>query len=130
MADETIICISRLLLQAHHPGWQVLAAVNAHLVDPGIKVSTGTFVDAAVTSAPSPSKSRGGVSDSGITRSNVSNEQHFGMKTHVDVDSQHRLLHSVAATTANAHDPIRCPNWCTVLIQPSGATRCLKVSAS
>ena len=32
------------------------------------------------------------------------NQWYFGMKAHIGVDSQTKLIHSVAATAANAHD--------------------------
>ena len=32
------------------------------------------------------------------------NEWYFGMKGHIGVDSQSKLIHSVAATAANVHD--------------------------
>ncbi|HBH81083.1 MAG TPA: hypothetical protein DDY39_14760 [Nitrospira sp.] len=32
------------------------------------------------------------------------NQWYFGMKAHIGVDSQTKLIHSVAATAANVHD--------------------------
>jgi len=32
------------------------------------------------------------------------NQWYFGMKAHLGVDSRTKLIHSVAATTANVHD--------------------------
>ena len=32
------------------------------------------------------------------------NQWYFGMKAHIGVDSQSRLIHSVAATAGNVHD--------------------------
>jgi IS5 family transposase len=38
------------------------------------------------------------------------NQWYFGMKGHIGVDSQSKLIHSVAATPANVHDSRMLPN--------------------
>ncbi len=38
------------------------------------------------------------------------NQWYFGMKAHIGVDSKTMLIHSVAATAANVHDPLMLPD--------------------
>jgi transposase, IS5 family len=51
--DETTICKFRHLLDRHDLGGQMLEAVNLHLEAKGIRISTGTIVDATIIHAPS-----------------------------------------------------------------------------
>jgi len=107
--DETTVCKFRHLLEAHGLGPQILAAVNTHLAEQSFKVSTGTIVDATIISAPSSTKNRDGERDPEMHQTKKGNEWHFGMKAHIGVDSRHKLVHSVAATAANLHDPHLLP---------------------
>jgi IS5 family transposase len=51
--DETIICRFRHLLEKHDLCGMMLDAVNIHLEAKGIKIATGTIVDATIIGAPS-----------------------------------------------------------------------------
>src|SRR5215471_2109732 len=44
--DETTICKFRHLLEAHQLGEQILGTVNLHLAAKGVRITTGTIVDA------------------------------------------------------------------------------------
>jgi IS5 family transposase len=102
--DETTVCKFRHLLEAHELGPKIFAAVNAHLVERGFKVTTGTIVDATIISAPSSTKNQDGKRDPEMHQTRKGNEWHFGMKAHIGVDSASKIIHSVAATAANVHD--------------------------
>ena len=54
--DETTVCKFRHLLEQHELGTEIFATVNAHLESLGLKVGTGTIVDATIISAPSSTK--------------------------------------------------------------------------
>ena len=54
--DETTVCKFRHLLEKHKLGERLFAEVNAYLRKSGVKVSTGTIVDATIISAPSSTK--------------------------------------------------------------------------
>src|SRR5271163_1986092 len=54
--DETTICRFRHLLERHDLGRRLFEAVHEHLDRRGIKVATGTIVDATIISAPSSTK--------------------------------------------------------------------------
>ena len=46
--DETTVCKFRHLLEAHHLGEQILGRVNLHLQAQGVRITTGTIVDATI----------------------------------------------------------------------------------
>ena len=54
--DETTVCKFRHLLEQNKLGEPLLKAVNRHLKQNGIKVATGTIVDATIIGAPSSTK--------------------------------------------------------------------------
>ena len=102
--DETTICKFRHLLEAHQRGAQLFARIGAHLATHGLKVSHGTIVDATIISAPSSTKNRTKERDPEMHQTKKGKQWYFGMKAHIGVDSQTKLVHSVAATAANVHD--------------------------
>ena len=102
--DETTICKFRHLLEAHHLGDQLFALIAQYLQENGLKVSTGTIVDATIINAPSSTKNKEGKRDPDMHQTKKGNQWYFGMKAHIGVDSRTKLIHSVAATAANVHD--------------------------
>ena len=54
--DETTVLNFRHLLEEHDLGGQMLDAVNLYLASRGIRISTGTIVDATIIHAPSSTK--------------------------------------------------------------------------
>ena len=56
--DETTICKFRHLLEEHELGGEMLEAVNLHLEGKGVRITTGTIVDATIIHAPSSTKNR------------------------------------------------------------------------
>jgi len=107
--DETTICKFRHRLEAHALGKKILSTVNAHLASQGFKVSTGTIVDATIIAAPSSTKNSSGQRDPEMHQTKKGNEWHFGMKAHIGVDSRTKIIHSVAASSANVHDSLALP---------------------
>jgi IS5 family transposase len=89
--DETTICKFRHLLEKHDLGKKLFAEVNRYLADCGITISGGTIVDATIIHAPSSTKNQDG-------------ERDPEMHPHIGADSRHKLVHSIVATAANAHD--------------------------
>jgi len=69
-----------------------------------VQVSRGTIVDATIISAPSSRKNRQKERDPERHQTKKGNQWSFGMKAHIGVDSQTKLIHSVAATAATGHD--------------------------
>jgi IS5 family transposase len=54
--DETTICRFRHLLEKHELGGAMLERGNEHLASKGIKIATGTIVDATIIHAPSSTR--------------------------------------------------------------------------
>jgi IS5 family transposase len=102
--DETTVCKFRHLLETHHLGDQLFVLINAYLEENGLKVSTGTIVDATIIDAPTSTKNKAGKRDPEMHQTKKGNQWYFGMKGHIGADSQSKLIHSVAATAANVHD--------------------------
>src|SRR5713226_9416948 len=61
--DETTVCKFRHLLEQHHLGRQMFEQVGRHLQEQGLKVSSGTIVDATIINAPSSTKNKSGERD-------------------------------------------------------------------
>lgn len=102
--DETTVCKFRHLLEKHKLGRPMLAQVNRYLEKHGLKVGTGTIVDATILGAPSSSKNKSGERDPEMHSTKKNGQWFFGMKAHVGVDAETKLIHSVEATAANVHD--------------------------
>ena len=102
--DETTICRFRHLLELHDLGRALFEEVHRHLEANGMKVSTGTIVDATIINAPSSPKNRDKARDPEMHQTKKGNQWYFGMKAHVGVDSRTKIIHAVAATAANVAD--------------------------
>src|ERR1035437_6135241 len=61
--DETTILRFRHLLEQHDLCGQMLDTVNCYLETKGIRISTGTIVDATIIQAPSSTKNKAGQRD-------------------------------------------------------------------
>ena len=70
--DETTVCRFRHLLEEHDLGRQLFDEVQRHLADNGLKVATGTIVDATIISAPSSTKNAEKARDPEMQRLKIS----------------------------------------------------------
>jgi IS5 family transposase len=61
--DESTILQFRHLLEKHDLGGAMLNAVNQYLESRGVRITTGTIVDATIIHAPSSTKNRSGERD-------------------------------------------------------------------
>ena len=111
--DETTVCRFRHLLEAHDLGRQLFAEVQRHLAAKGLKVATGTIVDATIISAPSSTKNADKARDPEMHQTKKGNQWYFGMKAHFGVDSRSKLIHAVAATRPMSPTARCCPSCCT-----------------
>jgi IS5 family transposase len=102
--DETTVCKFRHLLEAHNLGKQLFALIAEYLDENGMKVRTGTIVDATIIDAPTSTKNLRKERDPEMHQTKKGQQWYFGMKAHIGVDSRTKLIHSVAATSANVHD--------------------------
>jgi transposase, IS5 family len=61
--DETTICKFRQVIEAHGLGAEIFAGVNEHLKAKGVKIGTGTIMDATIIAGPSWTKNARGKRD-------------------------------------------------------------------
>jgi transposase, IS5 family len=91
-------------------GNKILGTVNLHLQAQGVRITTGTIVDATILHAPSSTKNRGQQRDPEMHQTKKGNQWYFGMKAHVGVDSKTKLIHTAVATAANVADSTMLPD--------------------
>jgi IS5 family transposase len=108
--DETTILRFRHLLEKHSLGGQMLDTVNEHLESKGIRIQTGTIVDASILHAPSSTRNEAGKRDPEMHQTRKGNQWFFGLKTHIGVDSKEGPVHSVATTAASVADKHMLPD--------------------
>ena len=102
--DQTSVCRFRHLLETHDLGGAVLDAVNHHLASKGIRITTGTIVDATIIHAPSSTKNQSGERDPEMHQTRKGNQWDFGVKAHIGVDSREGVVHSVCTSAASVAD--------------------------
>ena len=108
--DETTVCKFRHLLEEHNLGEQILGRVNLHLQSKGVRITTGTIVDATILHAPSSTKNREQKRDPEMHQTRKGKQWYFGMKAHVGVDSKSKVIHTAVATAANVADVTVLPD--------------------
>lgn len=102
--DETTILHFRRLLETHSLTEAILKAVNEHLAAAGLSLRSGTLVDATLIAAPSSTKNREKKRDPEMRQTKKGQQWYFGMKSHIGVDAQSGLVHSVLSTDAAVAD--------------------------
>lgn len=102
--DSTTLLKFRRLLETHKLGEQLFATVGQVLQDRGMKVGTGTIVDATIIAAPSSTKNADKARDPEMHQTRKGQQWFFGMKMHIGVDSRTGLAHRAVVTAANVHD--------------------------
>jgi IS5 family transposase len=107
--DETTILNFRHLLEKHDLGGAMLGAVNQHLESRGLRIATGTIVDATIIHAPSSTKNLSGERDPAMHQTKKGKQWYFGMKAHVGVDSKTKLIHTALVTAAHVADATVLP---------------------
>jgi IS5 family transposase len=114
--DETTVCKFRHLLEEHNLGKEILGTVNLHLQAKGVRITTGTIVDATLihapnsTKTPSSTKNREQSRDPEMHQARKGKQWYFGMKAHVGVDSKTKIIHTAVATAANVSDVAILPD--------------------
>jgi IS5 family transposase len=108
--DETTILRFRHLLEKHQIAPQILATVNSLLAMQGLFLKQGTAIDATLIPAPVSTKNKDKARDPEMHSSKKGNQWHFGMKAHIGIDTDSGLVHTVTATSGNAHDVTQAAN--------------------
>ena len=102
--DGTTLLKFRRLLEKHQLGEKLSATVGQVLQARGLKLGTGTIVDATIIAAPSSTKNADKARDCEMHQTRKGQQWHFGMKMRIGVDSRTGLAHRVVVTAANMHD--------------------------
>jgi transposase, IS5 family len=108
--DSTTLLKFRRLLETHKLGEALFAKVGEVLQANGLKVGTGTIVDATIIGAPSSTKNADKQRDPEMHQTCKGQQWYFGMKLHIGVDSKTGLAHSAVVTAANVHDKHPLPD--------------------
>ena len=108
--DESTILGFRHLLEKHELGGAMLNAVNQYLESRGIRITTGTIVDATIIHAPSSTKNRSGERDPEMHQTRKGKQWYFGLKAHIGVDSKQGHVHSVCTSAASVADKHMLPD--------------------
>jgi hypothetical protein len=118
---RTTVCRFRHLPEKHDLGGLMLEAVNVHLEAKGIRIATGTIVDATFIHAPSSTKNQSGERDPEMHQTRKGNQWYFGLKAHIGVDSKEGVVHSVGTSAASVADKHLLPDLCCT----AKSARCL-----
>ena len=108
--DETTILNFRHLLEAHDLCGQILDTVNLYLERKGIRIATGTIVDATIIAAALSTKNSTKERDPEMHQTQKGNQYYFGAKAHIGVDSKEGIVHSVCASAASVHEKHMLPD--------------------
>ena len=76
--DETTVCRFRHVLEQHDLGRQVFDEVHRYLADKGLKIATGTIVDATIIHAPSSTKNADKARDPEMHQTKKGNQWYSG----------------------------------------------------
>jgi len=102
--DETTILNFRRLLECNGLAAKIFAAMNAHLAKQQKTLRTGTIVDATIVNAPSSTKNSSRKRDPKMHQATKDNQWYFNMKTHIGVDADIGLVHTVTCMPASVAD--------------------------
>jgi IS5 family transposase len=103
-SSKAAILNFRHLLEEHELCGEMLDTVNHYLDSRGIRITTGTIVDATIIHAPSSTKNEKKERDPSMHQTKKGNQWYFGMKAHIGVDSKEGIVHSVCSTAASVSD--------------------------
>ena len=71
------------VIKPFYLGDELFSLINTYLQEKGLKVSTGTIVDATIIAAPSSTKNKDGTRDPEMHQTRKENQWYFGMKAPV-----------------------------------------------
>jgi IS5 family transposase len=104
LPDRVSILRFRHLLEEHELALQILATVNATLSAKGLMLKSGTAIDATLIAAPTSTKNSTGTRDPQMHQTKKGNQWYHGMKSHIGIDADSGLVHSVVGTAASVND--------------------------
>ena len=102
--DATTLLKFRRLLETHDLCKGLFQAINADLAARGLLLREGTLVDATLLAAPPSTKNKERKRDPEMHQTRKGNQWYFGMKAHIGVDRDSKLVHTLVVTAANVAD--------------------------
>ncbi|MEB3025875.1 IS5 family transposase, partial [Parvimonas sp. M13] len=102
--DATTLLKFRRLLERHEMPVRIFALIREQLGQQGLILREGTIVDATLIAAPPSTKNKEGERDPDMHQTKKGKQWYFGMKAHIGTDAHTGIVHSLAATAANASD--------------------------
>jgi len=102
--DESTILRFRHLLEQQQLTERIFAEIRSLLEEKRLLLKSGTIVDATIIAAPSSTKNQTRERDPEMKQTKKGGQWYFGMKAHVGVDSQSKMIHSAVVTAANQAD--------------------------
>jgi IS5 family transposase len=102
--DATTLLKFRRLLETYDLCKGLFTAINADLTAQGLLLREGTLVDATLIAAPPSTKNKEKKRDPEMHQTKKGNQWYFGMKAHIGVDRDSKVVHTVVVTAANVAD--------------------------
>src|SRR5438093_4367824 len=99
--DETTVCKFRHLLEEHQLGEQIRGQGNLHLQAQGVRITTGTIVDATILHAPNFDKNRGAARGSEMDPDKEGQPWVLGMEAQRGRKWQEKDNHTAGAAGGN-----------------------------
>ena len=87
-----------------------LDTVNLYLESKGIRIGTGTIVDATIIHAPSSTQNSSGKRDPEMHQTRKGQQWYFGAKAHIGVDAREGHVHSVCTSAASVSEVHMLPD--------------------
>lgn len=110
MPDETTILNFRHLVEIHDLCGAIFDTANQFLDRNGIRISTGTIVDATIVAAPSSTRNSKKERDAEMHQTRKGNQYYCGAKAHIGVDSKEGIVRSVCTPAVSVHDKHALPD--------------------
>ena len=102
--DATTLLQFRHLLEKHGLTKTLFETINRTLSAKGLMMREGTIADATILAAAPSVKNEAKAGDPEMHQTKKGNQWYFGMKAHIGVDAESRLVHTVVGTAANVGD--------------------------
>ena len=104
--DSTTLCKFRHILEDNDLTQAIFEDLARVLQTNSVMLKEGTIIDATFIEAPNSAKNKDKQPNPNMKNGKKGKKHYFGMKTHMGVDKESGLIHSVATTTANESDLI------------------------
>jgi IS5 family transposase len=107
--DGTTVCKFSAPAGREPSGGRDSGTVSLHLQAKGVRITTGTIVDATLIHAPSSTKNREQSWGPGMHQAKKGKNWYFGTKAHV-ASTATKIIHTAVATAANVSDVTMLPD--------------------